>query len=116
MQTGFLKREAEHAYVLTEKTVICTKESLPIAVRGMHKEMASLARTAIDQFSIDERHFTGATLGLCEEAYARISQEMDAFVRKAASIAAEYENINQVYRLNLQLFPLTKKIQEESHE
>ena len=112
----FLKREAEHTYVQTEKTVIGTKESLPIAVRGMHKEMASLARTAIDKFPIEERHFTGATLGLCEEAYARISQELDAFVRKVANIAAEYENINQVYRLNLQLFPLTKKVEEESHE
>ena len=116
VQTGFLKREAEHTYVQTEKTVIGTKESLPIAVRGMHKEMASLARTAIDKFPIEERHFTGATLGLCEEAYARISQELDAFVRKVANIAAEYENINQVYRLNLQLFPLTKKVEEESHE
>jgi uncharacterized protein (TIGR02147 family) len=116
VQTGFLKREAEHTYVQTEKTVIGTKESLPIAVRGMHKEMASLARTAIDKFPIEERHFAGVTLGLCEEAYARISQELDAFVRKAANIAAEYENINQVYRLNLQLFPLTKKVQEESHE
>ena len=116
VQTGFLKREAEHTYVQTEKTVIGTKESLPIAVRGMHKEMASLARTAIDKFPIEERHFTGATLGLCEEAYARISQELDAFVRKVANIAAEYENINQVYRLNLQLFPLTKKVEEESYE
>ena len=116
VQTGFLKREAEHTYVQTEKTVIGTKESLPIAVRGMHKEMASLARTAIDKFPIEERHFTGATLGLCEEAYARISQELDAFVRKVANIAAEYENINQVYRLNLQLFPLTKKVEEETNE
>jgi uncharacterized protein (TIGR02147 family) len=82
----------------------------------MHKEMASLARTAIDKFPIEERHFTGATLGLCEEAYARISQELDAFVRKVANIAAEYENINQVYRLNLQLFPLTKKVEEETNE
>ena len=116
VKTGFLKRESEHLYVQTEKTVIGSKESVPIAIRAMHKEMASLARTAIDKFPIEERHFTGATLGLCEEAYARISQELDAFVRKVANIAAEYENINQVYRLNLQLFPLTKKIQEESHE
>ena len=100
----------------TEKTVIGSKESVPIAIRAMHKEMASLARTAIDKFPSEERHITGVTLGLCEEAYARISQEMDVFIRKAVSIAAEYENLNQVYRLNLQLFPLTKKVQEESHE
>ena len=113
VKTGFLKRESEHLYVQTEKTVIGSKESVPIAIRAMHKEMASLAKIAVDKFSADERHFTGATLGLCEEAYARISQELDLFVRKAASIAAEYENINQVYRLNLQLFPLSKKVEEK---
>ena len=88
VQTGFLKREAEHTYVQTEKTVIGTKESLPIAVRGMHKEMASLARTAIDKFPIEERHFTGATLGLCEEAYARISP---AFRRSWTRLYARWQ-------------------------
>ena len=116
VQTGFLKREAEHTYVQTEKTVIGSKESVPIAIRAMHKEMASLAKIAVDKFPSEERHITGVTLGVCEEAYARISQEMDVFIRKAVSIAAEYENLNQVYRLNLQLFPLTKNVKEESHE
>ena len=110
-KTGFLKRESEDTFVQTEKTVIGSKESIPIAIRTMHKEMAVLAEKAIEKYSVEERNFTGATLGLCEEAYARISQEFDSFVRKAASIAAEYESINQVYRLNLQLFPLTKKVE-----
>ena len=113
VKTGFLKREDEHLYAQTEKTVIGSKESVPIAIRAMHKEMASLAKIAVDKFPSEERHITGVTLGVCEEAYARISQEMDAFIRKAVSIAAEYENLNQVYRLNLQLFPLTKKVEEK---
>ena len=116
VKTGFLKREDEHLYVQTEKTVIGSKESVPIAIRAMHKEMASLAKIAVDKFPSEERHITGVTLGVCEEAYARISQEMDVFIRKAVSIAAEYENLNQVYRLNLQLFPLTKNVKEESYE
>jgi len=113
VKTGFLKRESENTYAQTEKTVIGSKESVPIAIRAMHKEMVSLAGIAIDKFPVDERHITGVTLGLCEEAYARISQELDLFIRKVTNIAAEYENINQVYRLNLQLFPLTKKVEEK---
>ena len=115
VKTGFLTKN-ENSYAQTEKTVIGSKESVPIALRAMHKEMAALAKIAVDKFPPEERHITGVTLGLCEEAYARISQEMDVFIRKAVSIAAEYENINQVYRLNLQLFPLTKNVKEESHE
>ena len=115
VKTGFLTKN-EKSYAQTEKTVIGSKESVPIAIRAMHKEMASLAKIAVDKFPSEERHITGVTLGLCEEAYTRISQEMDVFIRKVVSIAAEYENINQVYRLNLQLFPLTKNVKEESHE
>ena len=115
VKTGFLTKN-ENSYAQTEKTVIGSKESVPIAIRAMHKEMASLAKIAVDKFPSEERHITGVTLGLCEEAYTRISQEMDVFIRKVVSIAAEYENINQVYRLNLQLFPLTKNVKEESHE
>ena len=115
VKTGFLTKKID-SYAQTEKTVIGSKESVPIAIRAMHKEMAALAKIAVDKFPSEERHITGVTLGLCEEAYTRISQEMDVFIRKAVSIAAEYENINQVYRLNLQLFPLTKNVKEESHE
>ena len=115
VKTGFLTKK-ENSYAQTEKTVIGSKESVPIVIRAMHKEMASLAKIAVDKFPSEERHITGVTLGLCEEAYTRISQEMDVFIRKAVSIAAENENINQVYRLNLQLFPLTKNVKEESHE
>jgi uncharacterized protein (TIGR02147 family) len=116
VKTGFLKREDEHLYTQTEKTVIGSKESVPIAIRAMLKEMALLAEKAVDKFPRKSRHISGVTLGLCEEAYDRISKEMDGFIRRVVSIAAEYENINQVYRLNLQLFPLTKNVKEESHE
>jgi len=116
IKTGFLKRQDDDSYVQTEKTVIGSKESIPIAIRAMHKEMASLAQRAVDKISTENRYITGVTFGLCEEAYARISQELNAFIHKLAGIAAEYENINQVYRLNLQLFPLTKKVEEEHFE
>jgi hypothetical protein len=41
---------------------------------------------------------------------------LDECRRQVISIAAEDQNADQVYRLNLQLFPLTRKVEECENE
>jgi hypothetical protein len=41
---------------------------------------------------------------------------LDECRRKIVAIAAEDKDIDQVYRLNLQLFPLTRKAKEREDE
>ena len=55
-------------------------------------------------------------MGISRETYERIVKELDDFRHKIISIAAEDKNIEQVYRLNLQLFPLTKNVKENGNE
>ena len=112
VKAGFLKKEAEKVYSQTEQTVVGSKEAMPIAIRAMHKEMASMAARAVDRYSAGERHFTGVTFSVNEEAYKRITEELDACCRKVLSIANEYKDQNQVFRINFQLFPVSDKIKE----
>jgi uncharacterized protein (TIGR02147 family) len=49
-------------------------------------------------------------MGIDESAYARIVDVINDCRKKVIDIARECQNINQVYRLNLQLFPLTDKV------
>ena len=44
------------------------------------------------------------------EAYEKIVEELDACRKKIVAIATECGELDQVYRLNLQLFPLTKQV------
>ena len=76
----------------------------------MNKKMAALATRSIEKDSVEERNFSGVTMGIDESAYARIVEEINTCRKKIIDIARECQNINQVYRLNLQLFPLTDKI------
>ncbi len=108
-KTGFLKKTSENHFVQTEKTVIGSMESLPIAIRAMHNKMAELAVHAVDKYSPEERHFLGVTLGVNDESYGLITEEIEKCCKKIMAIAEEHDNINQVYRLNFQLFPFTKK-------
>ena len=86
-----------------------------IAIREMHKEMGSMAVRAVDRYNASERYFTGMTIGVNEETYSRIVDEINICAKKIAAIANESDNLNQVYGLNLQLFPFTNKIEGESH-
>ena len=55
-------------------------------------------------------------MGVSKNTYDRIVGMIDEFRRKIIAIAAEDKDIDQVYRLNLQLFPLTKSIKENNNE
>ena len=110
VKAGFLKKDGEKVYSQTEQLVIGSKEALPIAIRAMHKEMANMAARAVDRYSASERHFTGVTLSVNQEASERIAKELDACCRKVLAIANEYSDQDQVCRINFQFFPVTDKI------
>ena len=109
-RTGFLKQIDENVYVQTEKSVEGSREGLPLALRSMHREMGRLAIDSLDRFASNERNITGVTMGVDRETYERIVHELDECRKKITAIAEECDNIKQVYRLNLQLFPLSKEV------
>ncbi len=115
-KAGFLKQTAENVYEQTEKAVSGSKEALPLAIRMMHREMGRLGIESIDQFGSAERNVTGVTLGVNREGYEEIVKALDACRKKIISIAARCGTLDQVYRLNLQFFPLSKKVKGEMED
>ena len=109
-RAAFLKQVGENIYVQTEKSVEGSREGLPLALRSMHREMGRLAIDSLDRFESNERNITGVTMGIDQKAYERIVHELDECRKKITAIAEECDNIKQVYRLNLQLFPLSKEV------
>lgn len=115
VKAGFLKKDGDKIYSQTEQSVIGSPEALPIAIRAMHKEMGNMAVRAVDRYNANERFFTGATLGICREAYERIIGEVSDCCRKVVDIANEYKDLDQVYRINFQFFPCSDNVKEEHH-
>ena len=77
--------------------------------------MAKFASEAVDSIPVSRRHITGVTLSVTKAEYARIVMELEHFRQKILNIARGVKAGEQVYRLNLQFFPLTKP-KEELHE
>ena len=94
-------------------TAIDVREVLQFLVRAdllRNKKMAELAVGSIARDSADERHFSSVTMGIDAPTYERIAREVDAFRKRIVAIANECRKIDQVYQLNLHVFPLTDKV------
>lgn len=114
-RVGLLKREGRDAFVQAETSIAGTPDATRLALRGMHRQMSKLATPAVD-LPVDERHFSGVTMGLSRRSYERIASLIDEFRRQVIAVAAEDKDIDRVYRLNLQLFPLSRKVKECENE
>ncbi|MCQ2101893.1 MAG: TIGR02147 family protein [Fibrobacter sp.] len=107
---GLLQESGENAYQQTDKALTSSSEAIPLAVRSMHREMADLAKESLDKVDASERNISGVTMGVDAETLARITEEVDICRRRIIALANECKSIDRVYRLNLQLFPLTERV------
>ena len=110
VKAGLLKKDDEGRYTQTDKFVTTGPlDVTPMAVREMHRQMGEFALDAIEGIAQNERHFSGLTLGLTHKAFEEIVQEIDACRKRIAAIATRETEIDDVYRLNMQLFPITNR-------
>ncbi|MBR4784762.1 MAG: TIGR02147 family protein [Fibrobacter sp.] len=114
-RAGLLKKAGNDAFVQAEASIVGTPDATRLALRGMHGQMSRLATSAVE-LPVDERHFSGITMGLSRRSYERIASLIDEFRRQVIAVAAEDKDIDQVYRLNMQLFPLSRKVKECENE
>lgn len=111
----FLKKTAENTYEQVDRSLQMSVAAMPMLVRSMHKEMADFAKDAIEKYPVEERNFTGVTMGIDDEDYAKILKELEICRKRIISIATAKKGGNRVYRLNMQMFPLTEKIQNNEN-
>jgi uncharacterized protein (TIGR02147 family) len=113
LRLGLLEQGPDGAYHQTHKHITTGPLSPELsvhAVRSMHRQMGELALESLDQTPVEERDISGLTVGVSEEAFAEIREELAKCRAKVAQIAeksrARKGEKEAVYRLNLQLFPL----------
>ena len=110
VKANLLQKDKDGNYAQTDKVVTTgPMKFTPLAVRGLHRQMGEFAVDAVESVAQDERHFSGLTMGLTHKAYDEIVQEIDACRKRIAAIATRDAEVDDVYRLNFQLFPLTNK-------
>ena len=110
VKANMLQKDENGNYVQTNRSITAgSMEVTPAVIRGLHRQMGELALDAIEGVPQNERHFSGVTLGITQAAYDEIVAEINAFRKRIIEIATRESETDEVYRLNVQFFPMTNK-------
>ena len=114
---GFLERDSQGRLKKKEKTLhtgrVEHNETLAVKVRQFHLKMIELAAKAVADFPNDIRHVTNTTLSMSQESYEKALKRIETMRYELLELAGTDDNADQIYQLNVNLFPMIKKERNE---
>ena len=114
VKAKLLKKDGNGNYQQTDKAIkMAPVEAVPLAARDLQRQMGEFAIQSLD-LPLSERIMSGYTLGLTRRAYERIKKETEDYYRRVVAIATEEDETDCVYRLNVQLFPMSEQLKAKS--
>jgi uncharacterized protein (TIGR02147 family) len=107
---GLVVKTKEGQYIQTERAVTTERELLSMSARNFHREMGKRAIESLDEVPLDRRDFSGITFGLPTSMVQKLKDKLNEFREELNSTLGSLdEETDEVYHMNIQLFPLTKK-------
>jgi uncharacterized protein (TIGR02147 family) len=107
---GMIEQLPDGSFRQTDTAIVSDSTIGRMAVRSFNREMIRKAETALDTISVDQRQIYGMTIGISKECYDVLTAEMQAFRDRIVTIVNRDMRSDCVYQLNMQLFPLSKRI------
>lgn len=110
---GFLELTPKNELKRLQADIRSTDDTVDLSVRKSHEESLDLAKESLQRDLISERDFTTITMAVDPEKMS-IAKEMIRKFQDDLSDVMESGKQKEVYRLSVQLFPLTKLYRKES--
>lgn len=105
-----IKKDHQGKYQQTARALSTDREIQSMVVRNFHKEMGKKAIESIDSTDPLLRDISGITFGLPASKIQDLKDQIVRFRKELTStLGSLEEETDEVYHLNIQLFPLTKK-------
>lgn len=104
---GFIRKQNNGSFKVVDRSIATEPEVVSLAVLNFHKQAGELALKALEELPREQRNVSGVTLGISQDAYNRICEEIQAFRSRMLQIAEADDNADTVYQLNFQLFPVS---------
>ena len=115
VKAKLLKKDNSGNYQQTDKAISLGKvDAVPVAAREMQRQMGEFAVEALD-LPLSERDMSGLTMGITRRSYERIKNELAECRRRIMAIVVEDDETEKVYRLNMQLFPMSESIKDKDY-
>ncbi|WP_413287935.1 DUF4423 domain-containing protein [Bdellovibrio sp. HCB337] len=104
---GLISRDGGQLKV-THKSFITSRGIPSPALREAHAQYIEKAKRALTEFSVNERDITGTTIAISSKNLPKAKELIQQFRQELSEILEQGE-ADEVFRLNIQLFPLTHK-------
>jgi len=104
-----IARAAHGGYRRTGKVVL-SGPAKALQVRPALLGNLDLARRALDAFEPGRRPFSYLTLSVSEQSFRQIQEKIRAFSREVFELVTEDREVDRLYQLNLQFFPLSETV------
>ena len=109
LKLGFLTKSTAGGYRQSDPAISTGPEVASFAVRTLNRELSKLGEESIDRFPATARDVSTLVIGISSEGYCQIKQEIQEFKRRIIQITHNDKRSDQVYSMNVQLFPVSVK-------
>ena len=107
LQALGLAHETSHGWRATGKQLSTSQDVPSASLRAVHRQYIDRATYSLEHHPVEERDITGITMAIDKEKLGEAKRMIKAF-RRELSDFLETGTQSEVYRLNVQLFPLKK--------
>lgn len=104
-----LVAESEGVYRQAAGAISVSDDTREAAVFTYHRSMLRLAEDALRLLPVHEREFNGLTIAIPNAKLGEVKDKIRAFRKELNQIASSYSGADEVYQLNIQLFPVSKR-------
>jgi uncharacterized protein (TIGR02147 family) len=105
---GLVRRNEDGVYEQVNGVVSTGDEISSLMVMNFQVETAQRVKGALENFKASQRDISVLTLGLSEETFKVMKEEVQAFRKRLLKLAGEDKNPQKVYQCAIQLFPVSR--------
>jgi uncharacterized protein (TIGR02147 family) len=111
VKLGFIKKSGEK-YIQCDPIITTGDEVRSLAVSNFHLQNLALAISSIETVQSSSRDISCLVLGLSNEGFDLVKDEIRKFRKKLLEISAAQKMINRVYHISFQAIPVSEDIHE----
>lgn len=107
LKLKMIESDSENNLKQVSGAVTVADDTKSMAVFEYHQSMLRLASEALRKTPQTEREMNGATISIPKNKLPELKEKIRAFRKEINMFASSFENPDEVYQMNIQLFPLT---------
>ncbi len=113
LELGLIEKDASGRWKQESRVVTTEPEIRSFVVANYHREMLKLAIESIDRFEPEQRDLRSLTLSVKQETVEELKKKIESYTMELLEYMSKEEDAEQVVQINMQLFPLSKRLKKE---